>query len=66
MAAQVRCDSHRAGLPRQQQRAGLGLPLSRRLVELYGGRIWLESPGAGRGAAVYFAIPAKAPEAAQG
>lgn len=37
---------------------GLGLPLSRRLVELYGGRVWVESAGiAGRGSVFSFVIP---------
>jgi signal transduction histidine kinase len=52
-----------SSLARQQQGTGLGLPLSRRLVELHGGRIWLESPGEGRGATVYFTIPQKSPDA---
>ncbi len=36
---------------------GLGLPLARALVELHGGRLWLESV-VGQGSVFYFALPA--------
>jgi Amt family ammonium transporter len=36
---------------------GLGLSLTRSLVELHGGRIWAESQGEGKGSAFYFIIP---------
>ncbi len=35
---------------------GLGLPLAKQLLELHGGRIWLESEP-GRGSRFYFALP---------
>jgi signal transduction histidine kinase len=42
---------------RRYQGTGLGLSLSRKLVELHGGRIWAASEGEGKGSKFTFAIP---------
>jgi signal transduction histidine kinase/CheY-like chemotaxis protein len=44
---------------RRHEGTGLGVPLSKRLVELHGGRMWLESR-LGRGSTFYFTLPALA------
>jgi len=36
---------------------GMGLALVKRIVELYKGRVWVESAGAGQGACFYFTLP---------
>ncbi|MEO6035089.1 MAG: PAS domain S-box protein, partial [Verrucomicrobiota bacterium] len=52
---------------RQQQGTGLGLALTKRLVEMHGGRIWVESEGSEKGSTFTFVLPlgkkAEAPDA---
>ena len=44
---------------RRFQGTGLGLSLTKKLVELHDGKIWVESEGEGKGATFLFCIPVK-------
>ncbi|MDO8526822.1 MAG: HAMP domain-containing sensor histidine kinase [Deltaproteobacteria bacterium] len=46
------------GLTREFQGAGIGLVLSKKLVELHGGRLWVKS-APGKGSRFYFTLPLK-------
>ena len=37
--------------------SGLGLTISKRIVEKHGGHIWAESPGVGKGTTIFFTLP---------
>jgi signal transduction histidine kinase len=51
------------GPTREYPGLGLGLPLSKEIVEQLGGRIWLESRGAGSGTTARLELPTCAPNA---
>ncbi|MFA6091337.1 MAG: response regulator [Elusimicrobiota bacterium] len=44
---------------------GIGLALSRQIVELHGGRIWIESDGPGKGTTACMALPLTEPDTPQ-
>ncbi|MFW2369084.1 MAG: cache domain-containing protein [Desulforhopalus sp.] len=47
---------------RKFQGTGLGLSLTRRFVNLHGGKLWAESTGEGMGSTFYFIVPISAAE----
>jgi len=50
-----------SSLSRRFQGTGLGLSLTRSMVELHGGKIWAESEGEGKGARFFFLMPTMPP-----
>ncbi|MBI5247249.1 MAG: response regulator [Elusimicrobia bacterium] len=52
------------GPTREYPGLGLGLPLSKQLIEAIGGRIWVESEGSGRGTTARLEVPVSTKDAA--
>ncbi|OIO10851.1 MAG: hypothetical protein AUJ52_03390 [Elusimicrobia bacterium CG1_02_63_36] len=49
-------------LTRDMGGLGIGLALTRQIIELHGGRIWLDSPGTGKGTVATVALPLAEPD----
>ncbi len=47
----------RGGVKDKTPGTGLGLPLTKRFVEMHGGRLWVESEGEGKGSKFSFTLP---------
>jgi PAS domain S-box-containing protein len=52
----------RGGMKDKTPGTGLGLSLTRRFVEMHGGRLWVESEGEGKGSRFSFTLPIREPD----
>ena len=52
-----------SGMKDKSPGTGLGLPLTKKLVEMHGGRLWVESEGEGKGSVFSFVLPVFLPKA---
>jgi len=52
----------RGGMKDKTPGTGLGLSLTKRFVEMHGGRLWVESEGEGKGSRFSFTLPIREPD----
>jgi signal transduction histidine kinase len=50
-----------SGITDKTPGTGLGLSLVKRITEMHGGRVWVESEGLGKGSRFVFALPIREP-----